>query len=408
MTLMPNLKAAADAASVSWQQIVGTLDSEIALAIQGETQSLVDAMAVEFPSVTIGTSITDDVSAIAGSVAIGAGTVVTSVNGETGAVTDVAKTTASNAFSQSQAISASGALVVVTDTNPASTVSGLVSLTNDSSVLLVVGASSATDVAQIITFTSSPIIFGVGGVESMRLTAGGELSIGSATADASAILQASSTTQGFLKPRMTSAQRAAIASPATGLTVHDTNYRAPCFYDGIDWRLQPVILVRLPAIEISNEPNEVDILNVTVPGGILATDRQMRVHFGGLVTNNSGGNRTAIFSIYYGTTLMWRDSTPTMTSSANGRGLWLTLLLSNQGVSNSQDVSGQFVLGGVGPTVVGRGDIGSDEITSHAAIDGTAAVDSLVDQDFRVTVDFSGGANANLILNRYRCIVEIL
>jgi hypothetical protein len=41
--------------------------------------------------------------------------------------------------------------------------------------------------------------------------------------DSSAILQANSTTQGFLPPRMTNAQRAAIASPAVGLIVYCTD-----------------------------------------------------------------------------------------------------------------------------------------------------------------------------------------
>ena len=49
------------------------------------------------------------------------------------------------------------------------------------------------------------------------------VSIGTATADASAILDLTSTTEGFLKPRMTGAQVEAIGSPATGLEVYATN-----------------------------------------------------------------------------------------------------------------------------------------------------------------------------------------
>jgi hypothetical protein len=46
---------------------------------------------------------------------------------------------------------------------------------------------------------------------------------GSFTLDASALLQANSTTQGFLPPRMTNAQRLAIATPAIGLMVYCTD-----------------------------------------------------------------------------------------------------------------------------------------------------------------------------------------
>ncbi|MDU0370207.1 hypothetical protein ACFPAF_07385 [Hymenobacter endophyticus] len=43
------------------------------------------------------------------------------------------------------------------------------------------------------------------------------------TPDASAILDVSSTTKGLLPPRMTQAERGAIATPATGLIVYQTN-----------------------------------------------------------------------------------------------------------------------------------------------------------------------------------------
>lgn len=49
------------------------------------------------------------------------------------------------------------------------------------------------------------------------------VSVGSNAINASAILQADSTTKGFLPPRMTNAQRTAIASPAIGLMVYCTD-----------------------------------------------------------------------------------------------------------------------------------------------------------------------------------------
>ena len=46
----------------------------------------------------------------------------------------------------------------------------------------------------------------------------------------SAILQADSTAQGFLPPRMTTAQKVAIATPAAGLIVYDTTLNKLCLY----------------------------------------------------------------------------------------------------------------------------------------------------------------------------------
>jgi hypothetical protein len=51
----------------------------------------------------------------------------------------------------------------------------------------------------------------------------------------SAVLQADSTTKGFLKPRVTTAQKNAIVTPAAGLEIYDTDLNRPCFYNGSAW-----------------------------------------------------------------------------------------------------------------------------------------------------------------------------
>lgn len=58
--------------------------------------------------------------------------------------------------------------------------------------------------------------------------------IGTTTPDASALLDVSSTTKGFLPPRMTSAQRDAIASPAAGLVIFNTTNGLQ-LYTGSTW-----------------------------------------------------------------------------------------------------------------------------------------------------------------------------
>jgi hypothetical protein len=57
----------------------------------------------------------------------------------------------------------------------------------------------------------------------------------SAVANASALLDISSTAKGLLIPRMTSAQRMAIGAPATGLLVYDTDQDTFLFYNGTAW-----------------------------------------------------------------------------------------------------------------------------------------------------------------------------
>lgn len=57
----------------------------------------------------------------------------------------------------------------------------------------------------------------------------------SGAAVASAILEASSTTRGFLPPRMTTTQKNAIATPASGLVVYDTDTNKLACYNGTTW-----------------------------------------------------------------------------------------------------------------------------------------------------------------------------
>ena len=58
-----------------------------------------------------------------------------------------------------------------------------------------------------------------------------QVGIGTITPHASSVLELSSTTQGMLTPRMTTAQRVAIASPADGLMVYDTDLKSFYHYN---------------------------------------------------------------------------------------------------------------------------------------------------------------------------------
>ena len=59
--------------------------------------------------------------------------------------------------------------------------------------------------------------------------------IGTASPATSAQLDITSTNKGLLMPRLTTAQRTAIANPANGLMVYDTNLSAFWFYNGSSW-----------------------------------------------------------------------------------------------------------------------------------------------------------------------------
>jgi hypothetical protein len=64
----------------------------------------------------------------------------------------------------------------------------------------------------------------------------GSLGVGTASPNASAILDVQSTTKGVRMPNMTTTQKNAIASPAAGLMVFDTTLAKLCVYSGAAWQ----------------------------------------------------------------------------------------------------------------------------------------------------------------------------
>jgi hypothetical protein len=72
--------------------------------------------------------------------------------------------------------------------------------------------------------------------QAMTLDASGNLGIGTTSPNASAILDAQSTTKGVRMPNMTTTQKNAIASPAAGLMVFDTTLAKLCVYSGSAWQ----------------------------------------------------------------------------------------------------------------------------------------------------------------------------
>jgi len=105
---------------------------------------------------------------------------------------------------------------------------------------------------------------GGGATEKMRLFASGSLAINNSIEDSSALLDLTSTTRGLLPPRMTTAQRDAIASPATGLVVYNTSTTKPNYYSGAAW-VEYGGVVSAKSQAISSTPLE----EIQVPNNLL-------------------------------------------------------------------------------------------------------------------------------------------
>jgi uncharacterized protein (TIGR02145 family) len=101
------------------------------------------------------------------------------------------------------------------------------------------GATTVAQGANTLSFTSSATNgFSVDGSTFSVDAANDRVGIGTTTPNASSALEVSSTTSGFLPPRMTYVQRNAISTPMAGLMVYCTNCGVngePQFYNGVSW-----------------------------------------------------------------------------------------------------------------------------------------------------------------------------
>jgi hypothetical protein len=74
-----------------------------------------------------------------------------------------------------------------------------------------------------------------GNIDLLLVNNGGSVGIGTTSPVASSLLDITSTTKGLLIPRMTTTQMNAIASPATGLQVYNTDLNKNKLYNGTAW-----------------------------------------------------------------------------------------------------------------------------------------------------------------------------
>lgn len=89
------------------------------------------------------------------------------------------------------------------------------------------------------TGLSSPVVntlsFSTNALERGRFSSDGALMLGTTVSNSAVLLDVTSTTRGFLPPRMTYNQIIAIASPPAGLMIYNTTINTMCWYNGTSW-----------------------------------------------------------------------------------------------------------------------------------------------------------------------------
>lgn len=125
-------------------------------------------------------------------------------------------------------------------------------------------------------------------------TALAQMGIGTTTPDNSSMLDIRSKSKGFLAPRMTTAQRNAIISPANGLVVYDTDLSSLYFFNGTVWSAigSQGGATRIKYVLVKSEADF-----PTPAAGVITLDSQTLYEINGTVILNNSINLNGAYMI---------------------------------------------------------------------------------------------------------------
>ena len=220
-----------------------------------------------------------------------------------------------------------GTLTNLTVTNPI-----IGSITGNAATATTAGNISATINTTLTTLSSLTSVGTLTNLITGTIINSGKLTLGVAIpTSSSAVLETSSTTQGFLPPRMTANQRNAISSPARGLMVYCTDCGIsggePEYYNGTAWKnmvggnalyaIGEVTLGGIIAyILVSGDPG----YDVNTPHGIIAatSDQSSGIRWYNGTYTTTGATGTAIGTGLSNTNTIISSQGVTSTSYAAG------------------------------------------------------------------------------------------
>lgn len=166
-----------------------------------------------------------------------------------------------------------------------------------------------------------------------------QIGIGTTSPDASAVLDMTSTTQGVLIPRMTTAQRTAIASPAIGLQVYDTDTNSVWIYNGADW----VNGTGGPGKFIDGATSDIAFYDGRVGIGLNNFSTAHKLYVDGVKSDDAVNTAARINATYTGTGTSATTTAVGAVASNSGSGT-IAEGIANQGILNNS-AGGTITLG---------------------------------------------------------------
>ena len=204
--------------------------------------------------------------------------------------------------------------------------------------------------------------------------------------DGSAMLDVKSTTKGMLMPRMTTAERLLIASPATGLIVFDTTTKSYYFYNGTAW----AEIRESKGIDDNDDNTKVYVTSTTdsiyfMVNGII----RMTVDINGIVQigtgtststlkMNSGTGQESSISLNSGTTglkMSANDANPEVITIANTTATDPTKMLINSGTGQESSIT---LNSGTSGLKISTNDASTPEAISISNLDATNPTKMLI------------------------------
>ena len=190
-----------------------------------------------------------------------------------------------------------------------------------------------------------------------------QVGVGTSTPDASAALEVASTTKGFLPPRMTATQRAAISSPATGMMVYQTDGTAGLYvYSGSAWIIQAEWYT-----------------NTGTPSSSFALNTPSALQSGATANYGIGMGALNALTIGDNNTALGYDAAKAITSNGNSTAVGYSALSAATGSGNTAlgRAAGSAVTSGTNNTLIGnQADVTSNNLTNATALGYGATVDA--------------------------------